>query len=161
MSDAAFATIALDTFQESAASPVVDDDFQGIRIAMPRKWSAADLERIPLCGTWALSHDRLQKYGPVAEDLVYLVRDLDTHQAFTGNFRMHEDPADVSEPGDEPPPPDDDGSPEIAPDEITSKGWFNYNLGRVWKAPPRPARYRVVVVLDDLESNAVDFEVTR
>lgn len=161
MSDAAFATIALDTFEESPASPVVEDDFRGIRIAMPSRVAVADLERIPVCGTWALSHDRLERYGPVVDDLVFLVRDRDTHQSYTGNFRMHEDPGDPADP--EPAGPDADGedSPEIAPDEITSKGWFNYNLGRVWKAPLRPARYRMVVVLDDLESNAVDFEVTR
>ena len=45
--------VMLDTFEPSEGTPKVEDDFTGIRIAMPPKVSAGDLDELPLCGVWS------------------------------------------------------------------------------------------------------------
>ena len=52
MSDEVFDQVRLGSLEPSAATPKVDDDFTGIRIAMPAKVSVDELARVPLCGGW-------------------------------------------------------------------------------------------------------------
>lgn len=156
MSDQAFDGIMLDTYDESAASPKVDEDFSGIVIAMPGKVTISELDRVPLCGTWTFSSSDLGRHAGVGKNLVYLARNLETHEAFTGNFRMHVHPEPIEADSNRAPAPTSENDDQ----EVTVQGWFNLNLGRVWNIPPRPARYRVVIVLDEVHSNAVDFELT-
>jgi hypothetical protein len=156
MADDAFDQVKVDRPGKSPASPQVDPGFVGIRIAMPSRLKLGSLERVPLCGTWVLPLSTLEKFPNPSDSCVYLVRDRDTHDSYTGHFRLHVDPvepedADQAEP-DEDEEEDDDGG-------TTVMGWFNFNLGRAWKIPERPARYSLVIVLGEIQSNQVTFEV--
>ena len=166
MSDEAFDKVALDTFDPSAGSPKVEDDFVGLRIAMPARVSAGRLDRLPLCGVWAFAGDVLAKYPASIEDsLVFLARNVQSHETATGNFRIHEDPATpeelkaAEEPAAAPSP--QGAPPRIAPAAVTARGYFNFNLGRPWKVPARPGRWQVTLVLHDVRSNTVEFEVVK
>lgn len=165
MSDEVFDKVALDTFDPSAGSPKVEDAFRGIRIAMPARVSAGRLDELPLCGVWAFDGDVLAKYpGAIEDSLVFLARNVQSHETATGNFRIHEDPATPAElkAGEEPEPPAGHGGPpSIEPSAVTARGYFNFNLGRPWKVPARPGRWRVTVVLHDVQSNTVEFEVVK
>ena len=169
MDDAAFDEVALDTFEKSACTPKLDsDDFEGIRIAMPAKVSVSELERIPLCGVWSFSNAVLAKFPMVEDSLVFLARSVETHETATGNFRTHKDPASAgemkagaAENAASAPPPAAGGEPVIGDEDITSRGYFNFNLGRVWEVPARPGRWRVHLVLHDVQSNEVQFEVVK
>jgi hypothetical protein len=165
MSDDAFDQVTLDTFEESDCTPRLEsDDFEGIRIAMPAKVSAGKVGRLPLCGVWSFSNATLAKFPMVEDSLVFLARNVETHETATGNFRVHEDPAGPSEmqpDADAPPPPPPGDEPVIGDEDITTRGYFNFNLGRVWKVPARPGRWRVHLVLHDVLSNEVEFEVVK
>lgn len=165
MSDAAFDKLELDTFEASAGTPKVGDDFEGIEIAMPAKVPVGKLGRIPLCGVWAFDNATLAKFPIVEDHLVFLARNVQTHETATGHFRVHEDPAggeDLKPGADEPPPaPNTTGEPVIGDEDITTRGWFNFDLGRVWKVPAKPGRWRVHVALHDVQSNEVEFEVVK
>jgi len=165
MSDAAFDKVKLDTFEPSEGTPKVEDDFTGIRIAMPAKVPAGGLDELPLCGVWSFDGATLGTLPPVEDSLVFLARNTRTHETATGHFRIHEDPASPSEmkPGEdeEPAAGGRDDLPEIDPKDATVTGYFNYNLGRAWKVPARPGRWRVHVVLHGIHSNEVEFEVVK
>lgn len=163
MSDAAFDKVKLDTFEPSEGSPKVEDDFTGLRIAMPAKVSAGGVDEVPLCGVWAFDGATMAGLPSVEDSLVFLARNVATHETATGNFRMHEDPASPAEMK-----PDDGGAPaggrdlpELEPEAATVRGYFNFNLGRPWKIPARPGRWRVHVVLHQFQSNEVEFEVVK
>lgn len=164
MSDDAFDELELDTFEESAGTPEIADDFEGIAIAMPAKVSAGRLDRLALCGVWSFPNDVLAKFPVVEDHLVYLARNVQSHETATGNFRVHEDPAspaDMKAADEPPPPPAPAGEPVIGDEDITTRGYFNFNLGRAWKVPARPGRWRVQLVLHDVHSNEVEFEVVK
>lgn len=163
MSDAAFDKIRLDTFEPSDGSPKVEDDFTGIRIAMPGKVSAGALDRLPLCGVWAFDGGTMGGLPSVEDSLVFLARNVATNETATGNFRMHEDPASPAEmkPDEPPAPKRGDEPPLLEPEAATVRGYFNFNLGRVWKVPERPGRWRVHLVLHGVQSNEVEFEVVK
>ena len=163
MSDAAFDKVRLDTFEPSDGSPKVEDDFTGIRIAMPAKVGMDDLSRLPLCGVWSFDGATMGKLPSVEDSLVFLARNAVTNETATGNFRMHEDPASAAEmkPDQPPPPPRGDEPPLLEPEEATVRGYFNFNLGRVWKVPERPGKWRVHLVLHGTQSNEVEFEVVK
>lgn len=164
MSDEVFDKVALDTFAPSAGTPAADEkDFSGIRIAMPAKVPAGRLSRLPLCGVWAFDGEKLSRYPAMIEDsLVFLARNVETHETATGNFRFHEDPATPEEmqAGGAATSPDS-APPLLAPASVGARGYFNFNLGRVWKVPAKPGRWRVELVLHDVHSNSVEFEVVR
>lgn len=163
MSDAAFEKVRLDTFEPSDGTPKVEDDFTGIRIAMPAKVSVGSLDRLPLCGVWAFDGGALGGLPSVEDSLVFLARDSRTSETATGNFRMHEDPASPAEmkPDEPPPAPRGDEPPLLEPQAATVRGYFNFNLGRVWKVPERPGRWRLHLVLHGVQSNEVEFEVVK
>jgi len=164
MSDAAFDKVELDTFEESAGTPKAGDDFEGILIAMPAKLPAGSLDRIPLCGVWSFNNKVLGQFPIVEDSLVFLARNVQTHETATGHFRMHEDPASASDmktSDDAPPPPATHDDELLSDEDITTRGYFNFNLGRVWKVPARPGRWRVHLVLHDVQSNEVEFEVVK
>lgn len=164
MSDAAFDKVKLDTFEESAGTPKAGDDFEGILIAMPSKLPAGSLERIPLCGVWSFNNKVLGQFPIVEDSLVFLARNVQTHETATGHFRMHEDPArasDMTTSDDAPPPPASHDDELISDEDITARGYFNFNLARVWKVPERPGKWRVHLVLHDVQSNEVEFEVVK
>lgn len=165
MGDEAFDKIALDTFEPSAGTPdVAAEGFTGIRISMPTRVSAGRLAKLPLCGVWAFRGETLAKYPVVEDSLVFLARNLDTHETATGNFRVHEDPATPAEMkagASTSGPSADDDLPTIEPAAVTARGYFNFNLGRPWKVPAKPGRWRVTVVLHDVQSNTVEFEVVK
>lgn len=166
MGDDAFDAVALDTFEESACSPKLEDDFEGIRIAMPAKVSAGARDRVPLCGSWAFSNAALADFPMVEDSLVFLARNVTTHETATGNFRTHKDPvtADDMKAGAAENPPAQapaHGEPVIGDEDITTVGYFNFNLGRVWDVPAKPGRWRVHVVLHGVQSNEVEFEVVK
>lgn len=167
MSDAAFDKVKLDTFEPSEGSPKVEDDFTGIRIAMPAKVGVDDLARLPLCGVWSFGGATMGQLPSVEDSLVFLARNTVTNETATGNFRMHEDPASPAEmKPDEPggrtgPPARGDEPPTLEPSAATVRGYFNFNLGRVWKVPERPGKWRVHLVLHDVQSNEVQFEVVK
>lgn len=165
MSDAAFDKVRLDTFEPSEGTPKVGDDFRGIRIAMPAKVSAGDLDELPLCGVWSFDGATMATLPPLEDSLVFLARNTRTHETATGNFRVHEDPATPAEmkpdPGEAPPPGPDDDAPEIEPKDGVVTGYFNFNLGRPWQVPAKPGRWRVHVVLHQFQSNEVEFEVVK
>jgi len=164
MSDADFDKVELDTFEESAGTPKAGDDFEGILIAMPAKLSAGSLDHTPLCGVWSFNNKVLGQFPIVEDSLVFLARNVQTHETATGHFRMHEDPAspsDMQTTDDAPPAPPDRSGETIADEDITTRGYFNYNLGRVWKLPARPGHWRLHLVLHDVQSNEVEFEVVK
>lgn len=163
MSDAAFDKVRLDTFDPSEGSPKVEDDFRGIRIAMPAKVGMDDLARLPLCGVWSFDGATMGKLPSIEDSLVFLARNTVTNETATGNFRMHEDPASPAEmKPDEPPAPARGGeAPLIEPAAATVRGYFNFNLGRVWKVPERTGKWRVHLVLHDVQSNEIEFEVVK
>ena len=164
MSDAAFEKIALDTFDPSPGSPKVEDDFTGIRIAMPARVSVDRLERLPLCGVWVFSGVTMRKFPNIEDSLAFLARNVVTHETAIGNFRMHEDPATPAElkAGAEPAPPRSGDEPELlGPESVTARGYFNFNLGRPWKVPERAGRWQVTLILQDVRSNTVEFEVVK
>jgi hypothetical protein len=165
MSDSVFDKVKLDTFEPSDGTPKVEEDFTGIRIAMPAKVSAGDLDELPLCGVWSFDGATMGTLPPVEDSLVFLARNTVTHETATGNFRIHEDPATPAEmkpDADEAPPAGrGDALPEIEPKDATVTGYFNFNLGRAWKVPAKPGRWRVHVVLHQFQSNEVEFEVVK
>jgi hypothetical protein len=163
MSDAAFDKVRLDTFDQSEGSPKVEDDFTGIRIAMPAKVGVDDVSRLPLCGVWSFDGATMGKLPMVEDSLVFLARNAVTNETASGNFRMHEDPAipDKTKPGKPAAPRSGDEPPSLEPEAVTVRGYFNYNLGRVWKVPERPGKWRVHLVLHDVQSNEVEFEVVK
>lgn len=168
MGDEAFDKVDLDTFEESACTPKLDsDDFEGVRIAMPAKVSASRLDRIALCGVWSFNNAALAKFPMVEDSLVFLARNAGTHETATGNFRTHKDPASPDEmkagaaQSSAPPPPAAGSDPVIGDEDITTRGYFNFNLGRVWNVPAKPGRWRVHVALHDVQSNEVEFEVVK
>ena len=168
MSDEVFDKMALDTFDPSPGTPAADEkDFSGIRIAMPAKVPAGRLTRLPLCGVWAFDGEKLASFPSIIEDsLVFFARNAETHETATGNFRFHEDPATPEEmqAGDESAPASparDSAPPLLEPASVSARGYFNFNLGRVWKVPAKPGRWRVELVLHEVHSNTVEFEVVR
>jgi hypothetical protein len=168
MGDEAFDKLELDTFEESACTPKLEsDDFEGIRIAMPAKVPASRLDRLALCGVWSFNNTVLAKFPMVEDSLVFLARNVETHESATGNFRVHKDPASTDEmkaaarENPAPAPPGADSDPVIGDEDITARGYFNFNLGRVWDVPARPGRWRVQLVLHDIHSNEVEFEVVK
>lgn len=163
MSDQAFDRVPLDTFEDNEASPKLpDEDFEGIVIAMPAKWPVNRVDRMPLCGTWRLPGKVVAALPGVEDSLVFLVRDMETHATWTGHFRYHEDVhTPTPDPADTAGRVHPSGLPVLGPESMVATGWFNFNLGRAWKAPRQPARYRVVLTLQHLQSNEVEFEVTR
>lgn len=165
MSDAAFDKVRLDTFEPSEGTPKVEDDFRGIRIAMPAKVAAGGLGELPLCGVWSFDGATMATLPPLEDSLVFLARNTQTHETATGHFRIHEDPAT---PAEMKPDPDEapaggrgDELPEIEPKDGVVTGYFNFNLGRPWKVPAKPGRWRVHVVLHQFQSNEVEFEVVK
>lgn len=168
MGDEVFDKLELDTFEKSAGTPKLEsDDFEGIRIAMPAKVSVSQLERIALCGVWSFPGSVLKRFPMVQDSLVFLARNVGTNETATGNFRVHRDPVSADEVnanrGERPAPSrsDADDGPVIGAEAITTRGYFNFNLGRVWEVPERPGRWRVHLVLHDIESNEVEFEVVK
>jgi hypothetical protein len=165
MSDAAFDKVRLDTFEPSEGTPKVEDDFTGIRIAMPAKVGVGDLDRLPLCGVWSFDGGTMAGLPPVEDSLVFLARNTATNETATGNFRVHEDPASPAEmkpgEGEAPAGARGDEPPLIEPEAATVRGYFNYDLARVWKVPARPGRWRLHLVLHDVQSNEVEFEVVK
>lgn len=165
MSDAAFDKVKLDTFEPSEGTPKVEDDFTGIRIAMPAKVSAGDLDRLPLCGVWSFDGETLGGLPSVEDSLVFLARNMGSHETATGNFRIHEDPASPAEmkPDESEGPAGGRGDalPELEPAAATVRGYFNFNLGRAWKVPARAGRWRLHLVLHDVQSNEIEFEVVK
>ncbi|MFN8588609.1 MAG: hypothetical protein U0704_12520 [Candidatus Eisenbacteria bacterium] len=163
MDDAVFARVKLDTFEDCEASPALpSEDFKGIVIAMPARVPVSRVDRVPLCGTWRLPGKVVASLPGVEDSLVYLVRDVETHAAFSGHFRYHEDVAEPTpDPADAPGRAHPSGLPVLGAESMVMKGWFNFNLGRAWKIPRQPGRYRVVVTLQHLQSNEVEFEVTK
>ena len=158
MADDRFRDIELDTFTESSVSPQVDiAAFTGIQVVMPESLPVGNLERIAVCGTWVMTGDQMQSMGDLDRNFVYLVRDASSHQSFTGNFRMHEEPATFDE-GDADNSDDSDG-PLIGPEDFRMQGFFNFNLARVWHPPQKAARYRLVIVLNEFQSNELEFVV--
>ncbi len=167
MSDEAYDALVLDTFEKSACTPKVDDDFEGLRIAMPARRAASQLERIPLCGIWSFSNATLARFPMVEDSLVWMVRCVETNESASGNFRVHRDPATAAEmqkgagEGDRAAPPGADSLPELGDEDIVTRGFFNFDLGRVWQAPARPGHWRVHLALHEVQSNEVVFEVTK
>jgi hypothetical protein len=164
MSDEVFDKVALDTFDPSAGSPKVEDDFTGIRIAMPARVSSDRLDELPLCGVWVFGGETMRQFPNIEDSLAFLARNVATNETATGNFRVHEDPATPGElkAAGEPAPPRTGNEPELlGPEAVTARGYFNFNLGRPWKVPAKPGRWRVTVVLQDVRSNTVEFEVVR
>lgn len=165
MSDAAFDQVRLDTFEPSAGTPkVAADGFTGIRIAMPARVPVSRLAKLPLCGVWSFDGETVAKYPVIEDSLVFLARQLETNETATGNFRMHEDPTSPDElKAGAPPEPAarSDEPPMIEPAAVTARGYFNFNLGRPWKVPARPGRWRVTIVLHEVQSNTVEFEVVK
>ncbi len=166
MSDEAFDQVKLDTFEPSPCSPKVDDDFTGIRIAMPARVPAGGLARLPLCGVWSFDGATMAGLPQVEDSLVFLARNVGTNDVATGNFRMHEDPAgpeDMKPGPDESAPAGTTGAepPMLEPSDVNVRGYFNFNLGRVWKVPAKPGRWRLHVLLHDVQSNEVEFEVVK
>lgn len=167
MSDDVFDKVELGTFEPSAGTPKVDEEFTGIRITMPAKVSLGSLPRLPLCGVWAFDGETMGKFPRIEDSLVYLARNVASNEAATGNFRIHKDPvtaADVQpEPAARPAPAAPGGQqPEtIEPAAAMVRGYFNYDLGRFWQVPERPGRWRVHLVLHGVQSNEVEFEVVK
>lgn len=166
MSDDVFDKVELGTYDPSAATPKVDDDFKGIRIAMPAKVGVDDLARVPLCGVWTFDGKTMGTFPRIEDSLVYLARNVASHETATGNFRIHKDPvtaADVKpDPASRPAAPPTGDEPEIIdPSSAIVRGYFNYNLGRFWTVPERPGKWRVHVVLHGVQSNEVEFEVVK
>lgn len=165
MADDIFSTVELDTLDESLASPRVDPaTFEGIRIAMPARRTVADAARIPLCGTWVLRDTVLSIYPAVYRVAVFLVRDRRSGVSFVGTLR--DDREEIADDDGADLDPDlfgpDANAPAAPPDpDDKTMGWFNFDLATAWKVPPRPGQYLVNVVLDEIQSNVVEFEVTR
>ena len=164
MSDSVFDQVRLDTFEASAGTPKVPEDgFSGIRIAMPERVPVSNLAKLPLCGVWAFDGETMAKFPAIEESLVFMARNVQTHETATGNFRRHEDPATGEDavPGAPSAPARHDEPPMIEPAAVSVRGYFNFDLGRPWKVPARPGRWRVTLVLHDIRSNTVEFEVVK
>ena len=90
---------------------------------------------------------------------------MTSNETATGNFRIHKDPvtADDVKPDPATPPaaPSGDEPEIIKPSAVKARGYFNYNLGRFWTVPERPGKWRVHLVLHDVQSNEVEFEVVK
>ncbi len=165
MNDDVFDKLELGGSEPTAGTPKVDDEFTGIRIAMPAKVSASALPRLPLCGVWSFDGQTMGTFPKIEDSLVYLARNVQSHETATGNFRVHKDPvtaADVKPDHPPAPAPVSGAGPEvIEPESVTVRGYFNYDLGRYWKVPERPGKWRVHLVLHGVQSNEVEFEVVK
>jgi hypothetical protein len=166
MSDDVFDKVELGTYDPSAATPKVADDFTGIRIAMPAKVSVDDLARVPLCGVWTFDGKTMGTFPRIEDSLVYLARNVSSNETATGNFRIHKDPVTADDvkpdPASRPAAPPSGDEPEaLTASDATVRGYFNYNLGRFWTVPERPGKWRVHLVLHGVQSNEVEFEVVK
>ncbi len=156
MSDALFDQVKIGSLSESSGSPHVDSEsFVGIKIAMPTKVVLGQFEALPLCGTWVLPEPFVGRFANLEDSVVYLIRNVETQQVYTGHFRWHEDPA---EPGE--------GLGAVQKVPVAEEGfgfpvvgWFNFDLARVWKVPETPGTYQVQVVLDEYQSNVHELRI--
>ena len=148
-----FSQVEIGSLEESPASPQVDfEKFTGVKIAMPTLLQPGETEPVPICATWVLPEAVEWRYKNIEDSFVYLIRNVKTHESFTGTFRFHENVEN-----------DPDPAGEFVPDEedpnAKAMGWFNVDLGRVWKIPDEAGQYRIQVVLDEYQSNIVEFEL--
>lgn len=161
MPDDLFESDDLDTFAETDASPVIDDEaFRGIRIALPQRLVLGSFESLPVRGTHVFQWPWYRKFEYLNDAFVFLARNVDSHQSYCGTFRWEDHPVPFEEaPGEELAGEDRD---QVAPTEglkLSSQGWFNFDLCRVWQLPETPSRYRLTIVLDEFQSNEVEFEI--
>ena len=161
MSKERFETVVMDSFTKSEMTPQIDlKTFRGLQIVMPETLGLDELVKVPVCGAWVFTGDVFQRLGDMDQNFVFLVRSISTHEPYSGNFRMNmtfdkETPTAAGIGADR----RGTDTPNIKPEKMRMGGYFNFNLARVWDIPAEPARYRLIVVVDDFQSNEVEFAV--
>ena len=152
-----FSNLEPDSFTASAASPVVDPGtFEGIRIAVPPTIDPRTDSWIPVCGTYVFKWPWYRKFVHISDAFVFLVRNCQTHQCASGTFAF--DDIDAPDDGFGEAPPEAEAVADDQPD-LRSQAWFNFDLRRVCSLVTTPAKYRLTIVLDEFQSNDVEFEV--
>lgn len=152
MPDVDFTNVPIGQLSESPASPRVDmEQFRGIKIVMPSRLHTGQKGPVPICGTWVLPTELLWRIKNVPDSLVYLMRNVETHASATGHFRFHEE--EVA------PEPRGPFVPDEEDPDAQAMGWFHMDLVQTWKVPTVPGKYRIHLVLANVQSNEVEFEV--
>jgi hypothetical protein len=150
---AAFAKIELNTFDESACSPEVDEGLRGIRLAAPAQISLTEGAPLPLCGTYQVGARFFNRFQCMENEIVVVAVDAERHTPYATNLLQPDfDPV--------PAPGFDEQDPGF--DEIVLAGWFNLDLFH-WleDLPRRPARYHVFATVGDIASNVVTVELVK
>lgn len=93
MDECDFFKLLLPMNDENQCSPHVDDEFRGIKIAMPANINMSDKGKIPIVGTIQVSGETDMKGGgKLKQHMVIVFVNKNTHQTFSFNMVPDKEP---------------------------------------------------------------------
>jgi hypothetical protein len=144
--------MSLPSYTASADSPVIPDTETGLRIAFPGRAPRAVFaaaEPWALHGAWRVGPATRAEFGAEIEpNLLIVVTHKDSRGIYTGRVLR-----------DDPPPKNVPDSADQGGQVVASSGWFAIDLKLHGRIPPRPGRYWVTVLLGNVASPVLEFEV--
>ena len=142
-----FFSIEINTFDETACSPAVDEEFRGIIIAAPDTVTLSNDIPFVICGTAQLNRRYEFQFDSPDNELTLVIENISIKKVWSCN---------LLEPGYETPPKNPDMTIEDIHPEEFSTSWFNIDIFRYLPDMPRAAGiYTVYATLGDYTSNTV------
>ncbi len=142
-----FFNIEINVKKRTACSPVVDDDFRGIKIAAPERIELNEDVPFVLCGTMKLNRRYEFLFRSVVNEWTIVIENFSAKKVWSCN---------LLKPGYKPPPKNPRVTIDrIHPEEVATS-WFNIDLFRyIPDMPHLPGEYVIYSTLGDYTSNSV------
>ena len=155
-----FSELTFPTFDISDCSPMVPEDFVGIKIEAPEEVSLDGDFPIPFCGAYRLpAAITLKLSGSIIESIVVVVKDDQKHTPFSFNLRPDKDKVEGYIGGTEYPEIDEDTPVNTTGFDI---GYFNIDLRTFYPdMSNRETTYIVYATLGEYVSNSVNIHMKK
>ncbi len=148
MASTQFENVDYSSFEKSACSPSLDEDFRGLVIAAPETVAMSDEYIFPVCGSYRVASDFYEQFQSFSNEIVVVAVDAETHTPYASTLLDPEYDPGVYD--------DDEPVDEDAAEPYLVAGWFNVNLFEFLEELPRkPGSFHVYAMIGDLKSNTL------
>lgn len=147
-----FAGIALNNYVSGPCSPILDEDFLGIRIRAPESVDADPDMILPVCGSYRFLAAFWNRFENLRYEMAIVAVDTATHIPYITNlqYRDYESMTRKFK------------TTDSGFDEKTAAGWFNADLTFYLADFPRTAAtYHMFALLGEERSNIVTVKVVK
>jgi len=157
-----FENIELNTFDECICSPILENEFRGIKINAPTEITMMEDYSFPVCGSYHFTEEFFKKFRSLENEIVIVVVDLKTHKSYSSNLLKKDfEPAILDDKENI-----EDEEVNIENEEefedVSISSWFNIDLFRYIEDLPRYATtFIVYATIGDFKSNVVTVKVVK